>query len=74
MQECNAFYVFNFRISARVAPPGTLDDIKGDLQIGCDYLYFVDFNYINNYKNKEIMARGFSRDFATDTTQAMRLQ
>jgi len=48
-----------------------IENIKGDLQIANLDLYFVDFDYINNYKIKMVAGRGFSRDFATDTTQAM---
>ena len=54
--------------------PGAYSEIennKGDLQIANLDLYFVDFDYINQYKIKMIAGRGFSRDFATDTTQAM---
>ena len=48
-----------------------IENIKGDLQIANLDLYFVDFDYINQYKIKMVAGRGFSRDFATDTTQAM---
>jgi putative ABC transport system permease protein len=54
--------------------PGAYSEIenkKGDLQIANLDLYFVDFDYINQYKIKMVAGRGFSRDFATDTTQAM---
>lgn len=54
--------------------PGAYSEIentKGDLQIANLDLYFVDFDYINNYKIKMVAGRGFSRGFATDTTQAM---
>ncbi|MEO6904756.1 MAG: ABC transporter permease [Ginsengibacter sp.] len=54
--------------------PGAYSEIenkKGDLQIANLDLYFVDFNYINQYKIKMVAGRGFSKDFATDTTQAM---
>jgi putative ABC transport system permease protein len=54
--------------------PGAYSEIennKGDLQIANLDLYFVDFDYINQYKIKMVAGRGFSRDFGTDTTQAM---
>jgi putative ABC transport system permease protein len=54
--------------------PGAYSEIenkKGDLQIANLDLYFVDFNYINQFKIKMVAGRGFSKDFATDTTQAM---
>jgi putative ABC transport system permease protein len=54
--------------------PGAYSEIentKGDLQIANLDLYFVDFDYINQFKIKMVAGRGFSREFATDTTQAM---
>ena len=48
-----------------------IENIKGDLQIANLDLYFVDFDYINQFKIKMVAGRGFSRDFGTDTTQAM---
>src|SRR4030095_4801648 len=54
--------------------PGAYSEIentKGDLQIANLDLYFVDFDYINQFKIKIVAGRGFSRDFMTDTTQAM---
>jgi putative ABC transport system permease protein len=48
-----------------------IENIKGDMQIANLDLYFVDFDYINQYKIKVVAGRGFSRDFGTDTTQAM---
>ena len=54
--------------------PGAYSQIenkKGDLQIANLDLYFVDFDYIDQYKIKVLAGRGFSRDFKTDTTQAM---
>src|SRR6266536_3208056 len=40
-----------------------IENIKGDLQIANLDLYFVDFDYINQYKIKMVAGRGFSRDF-----------
>jgi len=54
--------------------PGAYSEIenkKGDLQIANLDLYFVDFDYINQFKIKVLAGRAFSRDFGTDTTQAM---
>ena len=54
--------------------PGAYSEIenkKGDLQIANLDLYFVDFDYTNLYKIKMVAGRSFSRDFMTDTTQAM---
>ncbi len=43
----------------------------GDMQTTNLDIYFVDFNYINQYKIKVIAGRNFSKEFGTDTTQAM---
>lgn len=54
--------------------PGALSEIenfKGDLQRANLDLYFVDFDYIKIYDMKMAAGRAFSRDFLTDTTQAM---
>jgi putative ABC transport system permease protein len=48
-----------------------IENVKGDLQIANLDLYFVDFDYIPLYKIKMVAGRPFSRDFMTDTTQAM---
>lgn len=54
--------------------PGAYSEIennKGDLQIANLDLYFVDFGYIEQYKIKLLAGRAFSKEFGTDTTQAM---
>ena len=54
--------------------PGAYSEIennKGDLQIANLDLYFVDFDYIDQFKIKVLAGRAFSREFGTDTTQAM---
>jgi putative ABC transport system permease protein len=54
--------------------PGAYSEIenkKGDLQIANLDLYFVDFDYIPQYKIRMAAGRAFSRDFLTDTTQSM---
>jgi putative ABC transport system permease protein len=49
-----------------------IENKKGDLQIANLAVYFVDFDYLNQYKIKMVAGRGFSRDFmTTDTSQAM---
>ena len=48
-----------------------IENIKGDMQIANLDLYFVDFNYIPQYKMKILAGRAFSKDFMTDTTQSM---
>src|SRR5688572_8380059 len=54
--------------------PGAYSEIenkKGDLQIANLDLYFVDFDYIPNLRIEMVAGRPFSKDFGTDTTQAM---
>jgi putative ABC transport system permease protein len=54
--------------------PGAYSEIensKGDLQIANLDLYFVDYDYIPNYQIKMVAGRAFSKEFGTDTTQAM---
>lgn len=48
-----------------------IENIKGDLQIANLDVYFVDFDYIPQFKMKMLAGRPFSKEFATDTTQAM---
>ncbi len=48
-----------------------IENKNGDLQVVNVDLYFVDFDYIPQYKIKMLAGRPFSKDFATDTTQAM---
>lgn len=54
--------------------PGAYSEIQnksGDLQIANLDLYFVDFDYIPQFQLKIVAGRPFSKDFGTDTTQAM---
>jgi len=44
---------------------------QGELQIANLDLYFVDEDYISQFDIEVIAGRGFSRDFATDSTEAM---
>ncbi|MEJ7588939.1 MAG: FtsX-like permease family protein, partial [Ferruginibacter sp.] len=48
-----------------------IENIKGDMQIANLDLYFVDYDYIPQFKMKVLAGRVFSRDYRTDTTQAM---
>jgi putative ABC transport system permease protein len=48
-----------------------IENIRGDMQIANLELFFVDFDYIGQFGIKMIAGRPFSRDFGTDTTQAM---
>jgi putative ABC transport system permease protein len=48
-----------------------IENTKGDMQIANLDLYFVDFDYIPQFKMKMLAGRTFSRDFGTDTTQSM---
>jgi putative ABC transport system permease protein len=48
-----------------------VENKKGEMQQSNIDLYFVDFNYINQYDLKLAAGRNFSKDFSTDSTQAM---
>ncbi|WP_202913737.1 ABC transporter permease, partial [Pararcticibacter amylolyticus] len=48
-----------------------LENIKGDLQVSNLDLYFVDFDYISQFQLKMAAGRPFSKEYATDTTQAI---
>ncbi len=48
-----------------------IQNAKGEMQIANLDLYFVDYDYIPQYKIKLLAGRPFSRDYGTDTTQAM---
>ena len=50
-----------------------IENRKGDLQIANLDLYFVDFDYINQFNIKMAAGRSFQKEFGTDTTQAMLL-
>lgn len=61
------------------AVPGTggsvayskMENQTGDMQTANLDVGFVDFDYMKQYKMKLVAGRGFSKAFATDTTQAM---
>lgn len=44
---------------------------QGDMQVANLDLYDVDYDYLKQYDIKVVAGRGFSRDFGTDTTNAM---
>jgi putative ABC transport system permease protein len=48
-----------------------IENKNSNLQIANLDLYYADFDYIPLYKIKMVAGRAFSKDFATDTTQAM---
>ncbi|MGF7037141.1 ABC transporter permease [Mucilaginibacter lappiensis] len=48
-----------------------IENKKGDLQIANLDLYFVDYDYVDQFKIKMVAGRSFSRSFGTDTAQAM---
>lgn len=48
-----------------------IENKEGDLQIANINVYFVDFDYIPTFDIEVVAGRAFSRDFASDTTQAM---
>ena len=48
-----------------------IENATGDLQIANLDVYFVDEDYIPQFNLKVLAGRTFSRDFATDSTEAM---
>ena len=66
-------------VSASSSVPGSsnldaysqIENKKGDMQVAPMDLYYVDFDYIGQYKMKLAAGRNFSRQFTTDTTRAM---
>ena len=48
-----------------------VENKNGEMQKSNLDLYFVDFDYIKQYDLKLATGRGFSKDFATDSSQAM---
>ena len=48
-----------------------IENQNGDLQIANLNLYFVDEDYIDQLGMQVVAGRGFSRDFASDSSQAM---
>ncbi len=48
-----------------------MQNAKGETQKTNLNLYFINYDYINQYQLKLTAGRSFSKDFATDSTQAM---
>jgi putative ABC transport system permease protein len=48
-----------------------IENAHHDLQVANLDSYFVDWDYVSQYQIKLAAGRSFSRDFSTDTTQAM---
>jgi putative ABC transport system permease protein len=48
-----------------------IENNKGVMQVVPLDVYFVDWDYVNQYKIAMVTGRPFSREFQTDTTQAM---
>ncbi|MCM4156701.1 ABC transporter permease [Gramella sp. AN32] len=48
-----------------------IENINGDMQVANLDLYFVDDAYIPQFNFKVVAGRAFSKDFASDSTQAM---
>ena len=48
-----------------------VENNHGDMQIANLNLFFVDHDYTNLFKIKMLAGRSFSKEFGTDTTQAM---
>ena len=48
-----------------------VENNKNEMQTTNLDIYFVDFNFINQYKIKVVAGRGFSPEFGSDTTHAM---
>lgn len=46
-------------------------NVKGDMQVANLDVYFVDFDYIDQYKIKTVAGRTFSKEYGTDTSKAM---
>jgi putative ABC transport system permease protein len=49
----------------------TVENKRGEMQKSNIDLYFVDFDYVKQYDLKLAAGRTFSKDFPTDSTQAM---
>lgn len=48
-----------------------IENVNGEMQEANLDLYFVDFDYIPLYKIQMVAGRAFSKEFMTDTTQAI---
>jgi putative ABC transport system permease protein len=50
-----------------------IENSRGDMQVANLDSYFVDWDYVKQFRIKMVAGRDFSRQFQTDTTQAMLL-
>jgi putative ABC transport system permease protein len=48
-----------------------IENNSGEMQVANLDAYFVDYDYMNQLGLKVVAGRGFSRDFVTDSTEAM---
>lgn len=48
-----------------------IENKNGDMQVANLDAYFVDYDYLDQFGLKVLAGRGFSRDFVTDSTEAM---
>ena len=48
-----------------------IENKTGDMQIANLSVYFIDYDYIPQYKIELLAGRAFSKDYGTDTAQAM---
>jgi putative ABC transport system permease protein len=48
-----------------------VENNSGDMQTAALDIYFVDFDFMPEYKMDVVAGRGFSKQFATDSTQSM---
>ena len=48
-----------------------IENARGDMQVANLDSYFADWDYIHQFGIRMVAGRGFSRNFQTDTTQAM---
>jgi len=48
-----------------------IENAKGDMQVANLDSYFADWDYVGQFGIRIVAGRSFSRDFQTDTTQAM---
>ncbi|PSL47962.1 putative ABC transport system permease protein [Chitinophaga niastensis] len=48
-----------------------IENKQGDMQVANLDLYSIDYDYLKQYQIKVVAGRAFSRDFGTDTAEAM---
>ncbi|HWK07919.1 MAG TPA: ABC transporter permease [Puia sp.] len=69
--------VLSTALSSNVPGTGTfsgacqIQNIKGDMQTASVNVYLIDFDYLKQFQIRIVAGRAFSREFPTDTTQAM---